>query len=43
MLVVTPDDNKPTQEGIYQHFKAINDAIGIPIVIYNIRRVGRST
>src|SRR5262249_34068433 len=28
--------NKPTQEGMYQHFKAINDAIGIPIIIYNI-------
>src|SRR4029079_6760994 len=27
---------KPTQEGMYQHFKAINDAIGLPIIIYNI-------
>ena len=36
MLVVTPYYNKPTQEGLYQHFKAINEAIGIPIVIYNI-------
>src|SRR5215475_11030141 len=36
VLVVTPYYNKPTQEGMYQHFKAINDAIGIPIIIYNI-------
>ncbi|MDC1258099.1 4-hydroxy-tetrahydrodipicolinate synthase [Pelagibacteraceae bacterium] len=35
-LVVTPYYNKPTQEGLYQHYKAINDKIGIPIIIYNI-------
>jgi 4-hydroxy-tetrahydrodipicolinate synthase len=36
LLVVTPYYNKPTQEGLYQHYKKINDNIGIPIIIYNI-------
>jgi 4-hydroxy-tetrahydrodipicolinate synthase len=36
VLVVTPYYNKPTQEGLYQHYKAINDAIGIPVILYNI-------
>ena len=36
LLVVTPYYNKPTQEGLYQHYKKINDNVGIPIIIYNI-------
>ena len=35
-LIVTPYYNKPTQEGLYQHYKSINDQCGIPIIIYNI-------
>ena len=35
-LIVTPYYNKPSQEGLYQHYKAINDKCGIPIIIYNI-------
>ena len=35
-LIVTPYYNKPTQEGLYQHYKAINDNSGLPIIIYNI-------
>jgi 4-hydroxy-tetrahydrodipicolinate synthase len=36
LLIVTPYYNKPSQEGLYQHYKKINDNVGIPIVIYNI-------
>jgi 4-hydroxy-tetrahydrodipicolinate synthase len=37
ILSVTPYYNKPTQEGLYQHYKAIASAIGLPIVVYNIQ------
>ena len=36
LLVVTPYYNKPTQEGLYQHYKSINDSTSLPIIIYNI-------
>ncbi len=36
LLVVTPYYNKPTQEGLFQHYKKLNNNVGIPIIIYNI-------
>ncbi len=36
LLIVTPYYNKPTQRGLYEHYKKINDNVGIPIIIYNI-------
>jgi 4-hydroxy-tetrahydrodipicolinate synthase len=36
VLVVSPYYNRPSQEGVYQHFKAINDAVQIPVLVYNV-------
>lgn len=36
VLIAAPYYNKPTQEGLYLHYKAINDAVGIPVIVYNI-------
>lgn len=42
-LIVTPYYNKPTNEGIYRHFKAVSDSADIPVVVYNIQgRTGKN-
>jgi 4-hydroxy-tetrahydrodipicolinate synthase len=37
ILSVTPYYNKPTQEGLYQHYKAIADALGVPLIVYSVQ------
>ena len=42
ILSVTPYYNKPTQEGLFQHYQAIAGALRLPIVVYSVQEIGRA-